>query len=180
MCRACGRIGIHCGDDPSGSIARNDQTNRAHAQHHCRAHHHHSVVPCGAFFRRLFWPFALLAIPCAFIGGYLHLPTTAFQIVLGIVLIFSAFRFLLPQTHEEHSQCPPNATSIPVGAGLGFLAGLTVTGGGIFLTSQLLWKKWAVIKKAAAVSAFFILVNSAAGLAGNYTAPRICPDLFGC
>jgi uncharacterized membrane protein YfcA len=40
-------------------------------------------------------------------------------------------------------------------------------GGGIFLTPLLLVCRWADVKTAAAVSAPFIFVNSAAGLAGN-------------
>ena len=46
----------------------------------------------GHFSWRLFWPFAVLAIPCAFLGGYLNLPSTAFKILVDIVLLISAFR----------------------------------------------------------------------------------------
>src|SRR5881398_3264236 len=55
------------------------------------------LVACiGAwqFSWRLFWPFAVLAIPMAFVGGYLNLPTHLFKILVGIVLLFSAARFL--------------------------------------------------------------------------------------
>jgi uncharacterized membrane protein YfcA len=54
-----------------------------------------------------------------------------------------------------------------VGAALGLLAGLSGTGGGIFLTPLLLLARWAKTHAAAAVSALFILVNSGAGLAGH-------------
>jgi hypothetical protein len=64
-----------------------------------------------------------------------------------------------------------------VGAGLGFLAGLTGTGGGIFLTPVLLFCRWAHIRQAAAVSALFIWVNSIAGLVGYFTKVRTIPSL---
>src|SRR4030066_2184814 len=38
----------------------------------------------GHFSWRLFWPFALLSIPFAFVGGYLNLPTHPFKILVGI------------------------------------------------------------------------------------------------
>jgi len=67
--------------------------------------------------------------------------------------------------------------AVSVGAGLGFLAGLTGTGGGIFLTPVLLFFRWAHIRQAAAVSALFIWVNSIAGLVGYFTKVRTIPSL---
>ena len=67
--------------------------------------------------------------------------------------------------------------AVGVGAGLGFLSGLTGTGGGIFLTPLLLFCEWAVIRQAAAVSAPFILVNSIGGLVGYFTAVDTVPTL---
>ena len=64
-----------------------------------------------------------------------------------------------------------------MGAGLGFLSGLTGTGGGIFLTPLLLFCRWAKIRQAAAVSALFILVNSIGGLVGYFTAVHSVPNL---
>ena len=40
----------------------------------------------GHFSWSLFWPFALLSVPFAFIGGYLNLPTQVFKVIVGIVL----------------------------------------------------------------------------------------------
>jgi uncharacterized protein len=53
-----------------------------------------------------------------------------------------------------------------VGAGLGLASGLTGVGGGVFLTPLLLALRVATTRQVAAVSVAFILVNSAAGLAG--------------
>src|ERR1035437_6065024 len=49
----------------------------------------------GHFSWPLFWPFALLSIPAAFLGGYINLPTHVFKAVVGLVFWFSAARFLL-------------------------------------------------------------------------------------
>jgi uncharacterized membrane protein YfcA len=62
-----------------------------------------------------------------------------------------------------------------VGAAIGLLAGLSGTGGGIFLSPALLLLGWAGVKQAAAVSAVFILVNSLAGLGGLVISGRTIP-----
>jgi len=130
----------------------------------------------GHFSWRLFWPFAVLAIPFAFVGGYLDLPTHVFKVVVGIVLLFSAARFLLRPTADTVTREPSRAAALPLGAGLGLLSGLTGTGGGIFLTPLLLLIRWARTKTAAAVSALFILVNSISGLLGNLSSTHRLPS----
>jgi uncharacterized membrane protein YfcA len=55
------------------------------------------------------------------------------------------------------------------GAGIGLLAGLTGTGGGIFLSPLLMFMAWSAPKPASGVAAVFILCNSTAGLLGNLT-----------
>ncbi len=129
----------------------------------------------GYFSWKLFWPFALLSFPLAFLGGYLNLPAHIFKIVIGAVLLFSAARFLMPQTAGENVREPSKSVAIGVGAGLGLLSGLTGTGGGIFLTPLLLLMRWATVKNAAAVSAVFILLNSISGLLGNFSATKNIP-----
>ncbi len=133
----------------------------------------------GHFSSRLFWPFAILSVPFAFLGGYIsaHLPTHIFKLLIGLVLLYSAFRFLLKQRseEEEHIQPPDRAVAISVGAGLGLLSGLTGTGGGIFLTPVMIFMRWARTKTASAVSALFILVNSISGLLGNISSTKQLP-----
>jgi uncharacterized membrane protein YfcA len=121
----------------------------------------------GYFSWRLFWPFALLAVPMAFVGGYLNLPAQVFKILVGVILLYSAVRFLMPAPTEREPSAPPRAVALASGGFIGLLAGLTGTGGGIFLTPLLLLAGWARVKTAAAVSALFILCNSIAGLVGN-------------
>jgi hypothetical protein len=125
----------------------------------------------------LLWPFALLAIPCAFLGGSRALPAPGLTLALGLVLLFSAANLLLRPAAEPATQPPPRPVALGSGAGIGLLAGLTGTGGGIFLTPLLIHLRWASAKAAAAASALFILGNSAAGLAGHFSATQALPLL---
>jgi uncharacterized membrane protein YfcA len=97
----------------------------------------------GHFSWRLFLPFAVLAVPLAFVGGSRSLPVTAFRIVVGIVLLFSATWMVVRPPAESDAVRPPRlAIALAVGAALGLLSGLTGTGGGIFLTPMLLFFRW--------------------------------------
>lgn len=123
----------------------------------------------GHFSWHIFWPFAVLSIPMAFVGGYLNLPSPVFRVLVGLTLLYSAARLFVRANDNEAVRRVPTALAIVSGAVIGLLAGLTGTGGGIYLTPLLLFLRWASTKQAAAVSALFILVNSGAGLLGNYT-----------
>src|ERR1700747_1098047 len=131
----------------------------------------------GHFRWNLFWPFALLSIPAAYLGGYLQPSASILRILIGIVLLFSAARLVFRRSDPSETFPPSPPIALSVGAGLGFLAGLTGTGGGIFLTPVLLFRRWAHIRQAAAVSALFIWVNSIAGLVGYFTKVHSIPSL---
>ena len=115
---------------------------------------------------RLFWPVLLAGLPTAFLGGWLDLPTLWFQRLVALVLLASALRFLRQPGDPERLKQPPLILLVLSGAGLGLLAGLTGTGGGVFLTPLLLGCSWASTRQAAAVSSLFIFGNSLSGLAG--------------
>ena len=121
----------------------------------------------GHFSWRLFWPFALLAVPLAFVGGVAPLPDAALKVLLGVVLLWSAGQLLLRPPADADVVRAPRTGALAAGGGIGLLAGLTGTGGGIFLTPLVLFLRWAPAKTAAAVSAPFILLNSIAGLGGT-------------
>lgn len=123
----------------------------------------------GYFSWSRFWPFAVTSIPFAFIGGIIKLPTSAYKIMLGFVLLFAAFRLAWKFASDDKEVHPPKFwIALIIGAAIGLLSGLVGVGGGIFLTPVLLLMNWSETKTAAGVSALFILVNSASGLAGNY------------
>jgi len=130
----------------------------------------------GHFSWPLFWPFALLSVPAAFFGGWLHVPSHYLKILIGLVLWFSAWRLLQRGQDPVDIVRPSLPTAVASGAGIGFLSGLTGTGGGIFLTPLMLFCRWAKVKEAAAVSSLFILANSSSGLAGYVESGRELPD----
>ena len=93
------------------------------------------------------------------------------------MLLFSAARLFFRRGDPPAVAPPSLPAALAVGSGIGFLSGLTGTGGGIFLTPLLLFSNWAKTKQASAVSALFILVNSIAGLAGFVSARQFIPAL---
>lgn len=139
----------------------------------------------GHFRGSLLWPLVLTSVPCAVVGGMLHLPTAAFEKLVGIVLVVSAARLLgdaWPATasvpRSAGAAGPPAAPLLAaLGGGIGLLSGLTGVGGGVFLTPVLLALDAAPVQRIAAVTAPFILVNSLAGLAGGFFAGRTLPPV---
>ncbi|MDA0608990.1 MAG: sulfite exporter TauE/SafE family protein [Bacteroidetes bacterium] len=123
----------------------------------------------GYFSPRLFIWFALGSIPAAFIGGAISLDPNVYKRILGVLLIVSVLRmfFTLKETEQVPVQ-PRIAYALLLGAVIGLFSGLIGIGGGIILTPVLVLLQWARMKEAAAVSALFIWVNSAAGLAGQW------------
>jgi len=130
----------------------------------------------GHFRRGLFLPLAAASVPCAAIGGAARLPTGAFETLLAAVLLVAAGRIVVEAVGAASGadgtdvgrpwrSLPPLA-SLVLGGAIGLLSGLTGVGGGVFLTPLLLALRVAPVKQVAAVTAPFILVNSAAGLAG--------------
>ena len=127
----------------------------------------------GHFRWRLFWPFAVVSIPMAYLGGAITLPGQAYKILVGIVLLYAAvqlWRSGKSGAEMREVREPPLVWAMAIGAAMGLLAGLTGVGGGIFLSPLLLMLGWAGTKQTSAVAAPFILLNSLAGLAAVFVA----------
>lgn len=126
---------------------------------------------------QLFWPFAVVSVPAAFVGGATILPARWYKVVVGIVLLCAAiwmFRSSLkPPTRSTHA--PPLWAALLTGLVIGFLSGLTGVGGGIFLSPLMLYLGWAETRAMSGVAAPFILVNSIAGLAGHFSSVAQLP-----
>jgi uncharacterized membrane protein YfcA len=121
----------------------------------------------GAFSWSLFLPLILASVPMAYLGGVLTLPAEYYRPLVGLVLLYAAWRFFVTAGSAEYALAQPSRfVLLGSGAALGLLSGLTGVGGGIFLSPLLLYLRWAPLKTISGTSAAFILANSIAGLAG--------------
>lgn len=117
-------------------------------------------------------PWIMASVPMAWLGGYLPIPEKLFVGILGLSLLAAGF-FVIFQ-HKNNRSRPKNFSArysrvLPffVGGGLGFLAGITGIGGGIFLAPVLYLLRWGHARAIAGACSLFILVNSLAGIAGQ-------------
>ena len=130
---------------------------------------------------RLFLPFAVSAMPLAYVGGRIHLPIIWFGVLVGCVLLFSALRLFLETALQKQRvrparRLPPLWLALVLGAIIGLLSGLTGVGGGIFLSPLLVLTGWATVRESAAPTAAFILANSIAGLLGLFSRQPTLPE----
>lgn len=123
---------------------------------------------------RLSLPF-LSSIPFAFISGMLLIPQKSLLIIFIIALfaasaaLFTSASKIKRQRLEKlyYSNVRIMIVGIPVGAFLGFIAGLVGIGGGIWLSPFLILSGLADPKQAAATASLFILTNSISGFIGH-------------
>lgn len=120
---------------------------------------------------RQFFPFVVTSIPMAFLGANFRLSEALFFIILGLVLMVSAIFLiwksgLFANEDSSKSNSLPPATNYLIGGCIGLLSGIVGIGGGIFLAPLLHHLKWGPPVKIAALSCFFIFVNSLSGLGG--------------
>ena len=121
----------------------------------------------GYFKWKLFYPFAVASVPMAFIGAGITLDPLWYTRILGFFLIIAALRLTGIFNRKDQSTKEINIyTGLTAGAILGLLSGMIGIGGGIILSPLILFMGWGNVKETAAVSALFILVNSASGLLG--------------
>ncbi len=136
-----------------------------------------SFYRAGHFRLQLFWPFALTAIPMAWIGGGLNVRSEIFLLLVALSLFAAAARLFWPGGSGPLRSLPIGLAMCS-GVMIGLLSGLVGVGGGIFLTPLLLLGGWAGPREAAAVSAPFIFFNSAAALLGMAGGAFAMPPAF--
>jgi len=122
----------------------------------------------GHFNKKLFLSFAIASVPLAFVGGIIEVDATIYKKILSVLLIFAILKML--NVFGKESSVIKDAKlwqGLVIGGIIGFFSGLIGIGGGIILTPVILLLHWGKMKEAAAVSALFIWVNSAAGLIGQ-------------
>ena len=135
----------------------------------------------GYFSWSLLWPFVITSVPFAFIGGRITLPGTIYRPLIGVVLIYAAYRLIVLSKGQPEPDTSKGAPVLPAmlwGVVIGLLSGLTGVGGGIFLSPLLLLMGWAGTRQTAGVSEAFILANSLAGLAGNVAVVHKLPQMI--
>lgn len=134
----------------------------------------------GHFNWPLFWPFALPAVPMALLGGYITLQKTWFEYLLGVLLLVAGTLSLTRKPLNDQAVRPPRKhVALVWGATIGLAAGLTGVGGGVLIMPLLLFCRWSTLRAAASVSGLFILCNSIAALAGNWSATQHLPHGIG-
>lgn len=131
---------------------------------------------------RLLFPFVAASVPLAFIGGLAPISGRAQMLLLGFALLLGALRLLLvagpPSLRVPAQGARFYAIALALGAVLGFLAGATGIGGGIFLSPVLIAVGWATVKEAASVASAFIVLNSIAGLAAKLPTTPLEPQVL--
>jgi uncharacterized membrane protein YfcA len=133
----------------------------------------YTFARAGYFRAKTVVPFLTTSIPAAYLGGLMPIGKQLFLLLLGLSLLAAALRLFLSDERfkrvREISWKHAWLVGLPIGAGLGFLSGLTGLGGGIFLAPVLYFLGWAEARVVAASASLFILVNSISGLAGQLT-----------
>jgi len=121
----------------------------------------------------LLGPLLASSIPAAFLGGAWRLPQEAFLVLLAGALSLAGVSMLvqdrLRKGAEERVKAPSRNVLVATGLGLGFLAGITGIGGGIYLAPVMHLMGWAQARAIAACTSLFIALNSLAGLVGQLT-----------
>ena len=123
----------------------------------------------GHFDGKIFLSFAVASIPCAFFGSKIHISPQTYKIILGAVLSVAGLILLFRSRWQTDAVAVRKCflpVALLVGAVLGFLAGLTGIGGGVFLSPVLYLFRWVKPKTTGGLAAGFIVVNSLAGLVG--------------
>lgn len=132
-----------------------------------------SAVSFYAFYRQGYFkikiliPFIIGSMPMAFVGSKIIIDPQAFKYVLAVFLVFAVARMVyVPKKDIKEVIAFNYVIAFFIGAFLGFFSGLIGIGGGIVLSPVLLLLGWTNVKETAAISAIFIFLNSASGIAG--------------
>ncbi|MFO1488019.1 MAG: sulfite exporter TauE/SafE family protein [Verrucomicrobiota bacterium] len=123
----------------------------------------------GHFDGKILWMFALASVPCAWLGSQIKISPQAYKLVLGAVLSAAGLTLLFRARWQSEDVATRHFVwplGLLIGAVLGFLAGLTGIGGGVFLSPILYACRWVKPKTTGGIAAGFIVLNSLAGLLG--------------
>jgi uncharacterized membrane protein YfcA len=124
-------------------------------------------------------PLLLSSLPTALAGGFIVLDERVYKTTTGVVLLLAGATMVLRrELVADQDRETPIWGALSVGAIVGSVSGLTGVGGGVFLAPTLIALHWASPKQTAALSAPFILANSAVGLVGVLLAEQLPSSHF--
>jgi len=118
------------------------------------------------------------SVPFAMIASSIKLSGNTYFIILGICLFIAAIAMLVQRKSAAlQTSVPANKWFLfPISAAVGFIAGLTGIGGGVYLSPVLHLTGWGSSKHIAATSSLFILVNSIVSLIVQFTIQNVVVD----
>jgi len=124
-------------------------------------------------------PYVVLSVPCAFIGGMWPLTELVFYLLLSSSLILSSIILWMGSPFHKDDEISEGSSlgKYILGGGIGFLSGLVSIGGGIFLSPVLHHLRWERAGVISGIASIFILVNSIAGLTGQFMSGAESLDL---
>ena len=121
----------------------------------------------GAIDRTMLPALTVPSLVTAFLGGLLVLSGQLYFTLTSLLLVAAAALMVFKRSADTvEARAAPLLPTVAVGAGAGFISGLTGVGGGVFMTPLLMVFGWVSPRRAAALSPPFILCNSVVGLAG--------------
>tara|TARA_B100001173_G_scaffold297815_1_gene294774 strand:- start:1 stop:747 length:747 start_codon:yes stop_codon:yes gene_type:complete len=140
-----------------------------------------NYIRSGNINLRLLTPYLVSSIPLAFIGGSLSIEKDIFEILLFIVLTLAGLLLLIKfqsydEVNEDYKKIPKIASFLTGGV-VGFISGVVGIGGGIFLSPILLLIKAGKAKHIATTASLFILINSIAGIGGQFTKDFVLSEI---
>ncbi len=116
---------------------------------------------------KLFWPFIVPSIPLAYLGAQMKLSEKTFFLILGSLLILSSLSMITKYVEDRVKMRDFELWKrLGLGGLVGFFAGISGIGGGIYLSPVLNMMNWQNARKIASLASVFILVNSLSGLLG--------------
>ena len=137
----------------------------------------YSYIRAKQFDYKLVVPLIIGAIPLAYLGGRLNLPNLMYKPIVGFILLYSAYKFIfIEKIRINETKIFNKLNPVLAGGIVGFLSGLTGTGGGIFLSPIILILGWTTLRKASGTVSLFILFNSIFGFLGNINSANNFPN----
>ena len=141
-----------------------------------------NYIRAGNINFKILIPYLISSIPLAFIGGSLSIDKDFFEVLLFIVLVLAGslllLRFKSIGKNIEVYNRVPIVISIIIGGFIGFISGVVGIGGGIFLSPILLLIRADSAKNVATAASLFILINSIAGIAGQFTKTYLISEIY--